>query len=313
MARTRGMRRAAPGLALALALLLISATIVVGKHYSAWSVAVPVAGDVNTTAAEGCPIESPDGLSLYIASNRTGDPNDIFVAHRESIGAPWGTPQRLEEPVNSSAADFCPTPLRGGRLLFVSNRGGPGVCGVAPAGDIYLGRLHPVHGWQIQHLGCDADGSGPNFPGAEFGPSLVETAQGTFLYFSSNGYGGDQNIYASRMRADGSFERATLVAGLNTGAEDIMPNVRKDGLEIVFSSNRIDGTLGLDHFGGQDVYVATRQSTAEPWSAPANAGPNVNTAGMEQRASLSWDGSRLHFGRSGDILVSSRTHVTGAP
>lgn len=28
---------------------------------------------MSTAAAEGCPIESPDGLSLYIASNRGAD------------------------------------------------------------------------------------------------------------------------------------------------------------------------------------------------------------------------------------------------
>ena len=80
-----------------------------------------------------------------------------------------------------------------------------------------------------------------------------------------------------------------------------MPNVRKDGLEIVFNSNRPGG------YGGQDVYTAVRVSTADPWSAPVNLGPNVNTAGNETRSSLSWDGTRLHFGRDGDILVSTRS------
>lgn len=295
------------GLALA-ALLLLTAGAVQAKQFSAWGLAVPETG-INTAAAEGCPIESPDGLSLYIASNRAGgvgdpDPNDIWVAQRASVDAPWGPAVNLGEPVNSVYADYCPTPLHGNALLFVSTR--PGGCG---GGDLYLGRRNPAHGWSIQHLGCDAAGTGPNFPGGEFGPSLVETAEGVLLYFSSDGYevGGDQDIYVSRQRADGSFEPATVVPELSTTFHDFMPNVRKDGLEIVFNSNR----GGPDSFGGQDVYTASRQSTADPWSAPTNLGPNVNTAGNETRSSLSGDGERLHFGRDGEIYVSTREKVTG--
>jgi Tol biopolymer transport system component len=205
--------------------------------------------------------------------------------------------------VNSIYADYCPTPVNGKTLLFVSTR--PGGCG---GGDIYLARRNPALGWSVQNLGCDADGSGPNFPGGEFGPSLVETPQGTLLYFSSDGYqvGGDQDIYVSQQRADGSFGPATIVAELSTAFHDFMPNVRKDGLEVVFNSNR----GGPGSFGGQDVYTASRTSTADPWSAPVNLGPSVNTAGNETRSSLSWDGERLHFGRDGDIYVSIRTKVT---
>jgi hypothetical protein len=297
--------RLLPVVVAAILVLLLAAVPagVVGKSLGDWQLAVAETG-VNTAAAEGCPIESPDSLSLYIASNRGGgtgspDPNDIWVFQRESVDGPWGPAENLGAPVNSVFADFCPTPLRGNALLFVSTR--PGGCG---GGDIYLGRDNPTHGWSIQHLGCDATGSGPNFPGGEFGPSLVETAEGTFLYFSSDGYdvGGDQDIYMSRQLADGSFAPATAVGELNTSVHDFMPNVRKDGLEIVLNSNRAGG------LGGQDVYSAWRASTSDPWSTPVNLGGLVNTAGNETRSSLSWDGTRLHFGRDGDIFVSARPH-----
>jgi len=290
----------------AAALLLIVPSAVAARPFGPWGTAQPVT-DINTTAAlEGCPIESPDGLSLYIASNRAGgtaspDVNDIWVAHRTSIDAPWGPAENLGQPVNSIYADFCPTPLRGKALLFVSSR--PGGCGTT-GGDIYLARNSPAHGWSVAHLGCAADGSGPNFPGGEFGPSLVETREGTFLYFSSDGFnvGGDQNIYVSRQGSDGTFGTPSLVAELNTSLHDFMPNVRKDGLEIVFNSNR----GGAGSFGGQDVYSATRASTSDPWGPAVNLGGGINTGGNETRSSLSWDGRRLHFGRDGDIYVASR-------
>lgn len=301
VAHARARRRVVAATMITVLMLSVPAGAA-GRSFGAWQLALPEPG-VNTGAAEGCPIESPDGLSLYIASNRAGgtgtpDPNDIWVFHRASVDGTWGAAENLGAPINSVFADYCPTPLRGNALLFVSNR--PGGCG---GGDIYLGRKNPVHGWSIQHLGCDATGTGPNFPGGEFGPSLVETKEGTFLFFSSDGYdvGGDQDIYMSRQRADGSFGPATAVAELNTAQHDFMPNVRKDGLEMVFNSNRAGG------FGGQDVYTSTRSSTSEPWSTPVNLGSNVNTAGNETRSSLSWDGLRLHFGRDGDIYVSVRS------
>ena len=47
---------------------------------------------------------------------------------------------------------------------------------------------------------------------------------------------------------------------------DIQPNVRKDGREVVFASNRT-GTLGF-----QDIWVATRNGVNGPWSQPVNLG-----------------------------------------
>ena len=99
--------------------------------------------ELNTPYLDGCPIVSPEGLRLYIASNRPGGEGglDIWVAHRASTSAPWGAPQNLGRPVNSEADDFCPTPLRGGGLLFVSSR--PGYCG---GPDIFIARDNPRTG-----------------------------------------------------------------------------------------------------------------------------------------------------------------------
>lgn len=312
LSSSRRIRRAVASVVITSLLILgLALPVAAGGHrsFGPWQLAAPVT-EVNTPAPvnDGCPIESPNGKQLYIASNRDGTlgGNDIWVANRPHKGAPWGPMVNLGPAVNSAANDFCPTPLGGGYLLFVSERTGDGTCeaGVGK-GDIYITRQRHNGTWtKPRHLGCDADGTGPNFPGGEFGPSLVHTRQGTFLYFSSTGYGTDMNIYVSRMRWNGTFRPATLVAELNSPAADFMPNVRRDGLEIVFNSNRTD-LPGAQ--GGQDIYVATRKRTSDPWSTPVNLGPNVNTAGNETRASLSGDGKRLHFGRDGDVHVSRRS------
>lgn len=274
---------------------------------TAWGPASLEVG-INSAQADGCPIESFDGLRLYFASTRPGavggtaDPNDIWYAARPSIDAPWGSAVHLPPPVNSAAADFCPTPLPGKRLYFVSSRGGADACG---AGDIYRTRRSPSKGWLTPvNLGCAATGSGPNFAGGEFSPSVFETETATYLYYSGTGLaGGGQDIYVSQMRADGTFGPGALVEELSTTANDQMPNVSRDGLEIVFASDRPGGA------GAMDVYTATRASTSDPWSAPVSVGGNVNTAAAETRPSLSGDGTRLHFGRLGDIWVSTRTKV----
>jgi WD40-like Beta Propeller Repeat len=301
-------------MALAAALpLTLGASVNNTRPWSDWSIAAPVA-EVNSTVADGCPIESRDGLSLYIASTRTGTlgGNDIWAADRASKDEPFGEPQNLGAPVNSDANDFCPTPIYGNYLMFVSERPGTETCNSGPGkGDIYLIRRNAAFGWgEPEHLGCVETGTGPNSAGGEFSPSLVRTSEGTFLYFSSN-VTGNMDIYVSQRGKNGQFGPPSPVAELNTEFDDRMPNVRKDGLEVVFSSTRPTDANDTAAFGSFDVYVSTRASTGEPWSAPVNLGANVNTTGSETRSTISWDGKRLYFGRDGEIYSSTRHRMKG--
>ena len=268
--------------------------------FGTWGSVAPVT-ELNTTLQDGCPIESPDGRSLYFASNRPLVPGglpkdlDIWVAHRDSASDPWGPAENLGAPVNTAADEFCPTPIQGGGLFFVSRKVEAGItCGM---GDIYFTRENPVHGYrEPRHLRCDYEG-GPNSPRDEQGPSYVE-AGGPTLYFSSG-----PDIYMSERTQARRFGPASPVAELNDPmANDIQPNVRKDGREVVFSSNRDGGK------GAQDIWSSSRKTVNDPWSAPVNLGAPVNTTAPESRPSLSWDGDTLHFGRGApaDIFVATR-------
>jgi hypothetical protein len=273
--------------------------LVAARQFSPWGEPQQVAG-VNTTYLEGCSMQSPDGLSLYFASNRPGGlgSTDIWVAHRASTSdLTWGTPENLGAPINTAASEVCPTPVRGNGLFFVSARAG-GYGG----GDIYFARLNPHHGWTAPvNLG-----SGVNSVRDEFGPSYFEADGHAFLYFSSG-----PDIYASEQASDGSFGPAAPVSELNTAANEFRPNVRKDGLEIVFDSNRPGG------YGGQDLWTSTRESVLDSWSTPTNLGSLVNTAAAEVRGSFSWDASMLYFGRnpgpvgSMDLYFTTRDQVKG--
>ncbi len=268
--------------------------------------------ELNTPSIDGCPIQSPDGLRLYMASNRPGGRGglDIWMATRPATSAPWGAPQNLGEPVNSAADDFCPTPVGKRSLFFVSREPLPGACG---QGDIYFTHERSPGTWaEPERLLCAP--AGPNSELDEQGPSWVDvskTLRGKkLLYFSRSSttpsVAGE--IFVSERQNGARFGPATALTELNdAAANDIQPNVRADGLEIVFSSNRA-GTAG-----GQDVWAATRSSVAAGWSAPVNLGPAVNTAAGETRPSLSRDGTQLLFGRApgpeggSDIYITTRS------
>jgi WD40-like Beta Propeller Repeat len=270
--------------------------------------------DLNTQFLDGCPIQAPGGLSLYMASNRPGGVGglDIWVARREHRGDPWGAPQNVGPPVNSPQDDFCPSPTRGPRFFFVSTR--PGGCGDA---DLYVTHLSDGGWTEPENLGCHV-----NSPAAEASPSLFRGHGGHVLYFSSARPGGyapdppnsppDSDIYRAEELSGGSFAPAELVPGMNTADQDARPNVRLDGLEVVFDSNR-SGTLG-----GPDIYSSTRASRMDAWSAPVNLGTEVNTPSNETRASLSSGGRTMVFGSnrpgtegSTDIYVTTRERLHG--
>ena len=296
-----------------------------GGQFGAWGLASAVDAvdgvGVNTAAQDGCPIESPDGRSLYIASNRPGSSGlDLWVAHRDKKDDPWGEPENINvqagADLNTAADEFCPTPVEKNGLLFVRR---PSTCGL---GDIYFARFDKKLGWsEPERLPCAPEG--PNSPLDEMGPSFVKGHGGPWLYFSSSrsaaqGTPVPGDIFVSRRGPDGVFGPAALVAGLSDPtANDIQPNVRKDGREVVLSSNRAGGQ------GSQDIWVATREHVDDPWSPPVNlvnAGTDsesVNTAASETRPSLTKRSDRLYFGRApaaggpGDVYTTERETLKG--
>ena len=293
------------------------------QRFSEWSAPENLGTPINTSALDGCPYISKDGLSLFFATNRSAGsgPTDIFVSRRASTNDPWGTPVDLGPNINLPASDeFCPTlSIDAHHLYFVSSR--TGGCG---GSDIYVSRRQDKNddtSWEAPvNLGCHPNG--PNSAANDITPSLFEDDEEiTHLYFSSNRPGGvgGSDIYDSILQPDGTFGPGTNVSELNSTANDLRPNVRRrDGREIFFESTR-PGTLGFS-----DLYTATRESNLDPWSTPKHLDegltpPVVNSAFIESRASLSWDGTELYFGsnRPGgfgdqDIYVIRRTRIRGS-
>jgi hypothetical protein len=302
--RTRLLCRKAPACVLTLSCLVWASVPLYGEWLSPVSLeSIPgTSPELNTAFNDGCPILSPDGLSIFMASNRPGGMGglDIWAAYRNSVNEPFGAPVNLPAPINSILDDFCPTPILGNGLYFVSTReGGFG------GGDIY--RSHQEgSGWSAPQL------LGPeiNSPAGEASPSYFEEGGNSYLFFSSNREGGfepggtDSDIYFSV-----NSGTAQLAPGLNTASDDFRPNVRSDGREIVFDSNRPGGV------GGFDIWSASRGAIGDDWQAPANL-MSLNSTANETRASLSWDGRALVFGSNrpgaegqADIYITTRAAI----
>lgn len=247
--------------------------------------------NLNTAYNDGCPILDPVTNDLFMASNRPGGRGglDIWIAPFNGRG--WGTPVNAGPTINTAADEFCPDPVPGAlffvrRLsatntdIFVSKRGSSGI--TKPA------RL-PTGNYAV------------NSTAEEWSPSYFAAGGHDYLYFSSTREG-RQRIYFSV-----DFGPAQLApGGVNSSAADARPNVRQDGLEIVWDSTRF-GTLGAT-----DIWTSTRPSVDSPWDTAVHLENGINSAAGESRASLSGDGKRLMFGTtrpgegSADIWTSTR-------
>ena len=113
-----------------IAALSIAGTAVAALTASAWTTAQKIDtvggnnSEVNTPSLDGCPIQSPDGLSLYIASNRPGGKGglDIWGGHPRERNCALGCPAEPGRAPDPAADDFCPTPVEGGLFIRAATR-----------------------------------------------------------------------------------------------------------------------------------------------------------------------------------------------
>lgn len=257
------------------------------QQFSDWSTPVNLGPPVNSTLAEVGAFISRDGLSLYFGRINHPDDfggNDLVVSRRARVGDPWGPPQNLGSTINTQFDEAAPSlSLDGHRLFFNSNR--PGFGGQ----DLYVSRRRSNRddfGW-----GPAANlGGGVNTLANEAQPAHFEEDMTGIvtLFFASDRMGPD-DIYASTLLPDGTFGPPVRIEELSSTRIDRQPAIRRDGLEMFLTSDRV-GTLG-----GLDLWVSTRASTSDPWSAPVNLGPVVNSTLLDGRSALSFDGTELYF------------------
>jgi hypothetical protein len=97
----------------------------------------------------------------------------------------------------------------------------------------------------------------------------------------------------------------------NGAALDGCPFVSRDGKRFYMASTRLGG------YGGIDIWVATRDRADDPWGAPVNVGPPVNSAANDFCPTIGRDGHEFYFvsnragGCGGDDIYTTRLRADG--
>jgi hypothetical protein len=190
------------------------------------------------------------------------------------------TPGAFSEPVGvpeltTAATESAPSLARDGlEIFFHSDRSGG-------AGDRDL--WHATRTSDAASFLPSANLFTVNSTGDERHPMI--SADGLTLYFSSSRPGGSGGLdiwTASRVEPQLPFLAPSLVAGVNSGANDSFPVISDDGLRLYFSSDRPGGT------GRLDVWVATRSAPDAEFSEPVELA-EINSERNEGSIALSAD------------------------
>jgi hypothetical protein len=124
------------------------------------------------------------------------------------------------------------------------------------------------------------------------------------LYFTAKADNDDPNdydLYSARILDDGSEKKpegikpVTILNKKNNF--DAQPAISKDGLMIVFASDRGGG------HGGVDLWYSTRTSINTEWAEPKILPSEINTPCDELSPSFSADGKKLYFSSDGHETI----------
>ena len=249
--------------------------------------------NVSSEYDEGAPRISVDGLSLYFCgwlNNRPGGYGgaDIWVSTRATTDDAWGAPVNLGPTVNSPSLDASPCISASGLELYFASRR-PGGYGDA---DLYVTRRARVSApWG------EPENLGPAFNSSAWDGAPNLSADDLSLYFFSwrDGQypGGDIFVTTRASPSEPWSQPLNVGAPINTQAYgEWASSISPDGLTFFFCDSL---PLRPHGYGGGDIWVATRPTRSDRWSAPLNLGAPVNSSAREAGASLSADGSMLYF------------------
>ena len=270
---------------------------------------VNLGSPINSSNSDAPDCIVDNGLTMYFDSWRPSGYGkyDIWVTRRSSKNDPWGTPVNLGPQVNGPAQDVCATITADGLELFFSSyrSGGYG------QGDMYVAKRDTRDDQWNSPVNL-----GPTLNGSSDDLTSWISPEGLELYFMSTrsgGYGYDDLWVTTRATRNDPWENpVNLGPTVNSGAREGYPFISADGLTLFFSEE-IDAPFRTGGFGRGDMWMSKRTSVSEPWGAPVNLGPIVNSPSYDGGPRITPDGSTLYFcsarpgslgGSYGDIYES---------
>ena len=205
-----------------------------------WGPAVNLGPPVNTSACDGTPSISADGLELYFSNvgpsgsrYRPGGHGggDIWVTKRATREDDWDNPVNLGPTINSSSMETYPSISADGLSLYFSR------------GDIFVttrARKNDDWGSPVRVTGGVNSGSWEGFP-------CLSADQRVLLFYSDRpgGYGGMDIYMAMRPTvSDACGPAVNLGPKINTRNYEIAPSLSADGSTLYFANNNINGWGG---------------------------------------------------------------------
>lgn len=152
-----------------------------------WGEPVNLGTPVNTPSWEAQPSVSPDGKTLYFASNRRGGNGNMDIWYsQKDINGNWEIPVNLSEEINTGGNEMSPFIHVDNQTLYFSSDGHTGMGGY----DLFLSRRDEEKGWsKPENLGYPL-----NTHFDEIG--LIVNASGDRGYFASDRMSGEvRDIY----------------------------------------------------------------------------------------------------------------------
>jgi len=147
----------------------------------------------------GHPALSPDGLTMYFASNMPGGTGgvDIYVVTRNEAGT-WNKPSNLGSLINTEGNEMFPFISHTGGLLFFASDGHLGLGGL----DIFVTKMTDGEPIEFKNIGVPANSSRDDF-------SFILDKHNKSGYFASNRPGGkgDDDIYSYTLNKPFLFDK----------------------------------------------------------------------------------------------------------
>ena len=275
-----------------LSLTLILALCLVAKADFVFGPPQSLGPVINSTSSDYGPCVSADGLELYFCSERAGGfgAADIWVSKRQSVNDPWESPVNIGSTVNSSSSESYPSLSSDGLTLYFSDAytGTPRPGGQG-GGDLWM-TTRPSRNapWgEPVNMGTPINSTDLDMSPAISGDGL------TLVFNSRNRAGGlgSWDLWMSTRSGlqDPWGQPVNLGSGVNSGNWEGEGGLSADGLAVLFGSGR----TGI--VGGVDMWMSTRRTLADPWTAAVNLGPVVNSSIDDGTPRLSPDMKTLYF------------------
>jgi len=223
-----------------------------------WAAPIDVQ-EINSTVDDGAASIAADGQTIYFATNRnTTAPNDVNIWVATLDGTHWKNVHEVGAPINTSMWESQPSISPDGKkLFFASNR--PGKIGTEAKDnvDIFVSHQLPDGRWS------EPVNLGSKINTAKYDASPFMAADGTTLYFCSNGHGGlgGLDIFQSEWKGPSDTDwtdPVALPAPINSKDNDFFLTIPASGNVLFFTSDRAGGS------GDYDIWVATNPPAPKP-------------------------------------------------